>query len=99
MKRIQVIIFVMSTVFTCTIDKDSFIDDRLYALSPFFDLETLVDAERKCKDNIFERDNTQKADELSSIITKWNTATSIYFIISGRWLRQWAFYILVCHTS
>ena len=82
-------------VFTCKIDRKEFVNDELSSLSPFFDLETLVAAERKCKNNIFESENTEKMNELNTILSVWNGSTPLSYLLSGNWLRQWSYYIFV----
>ena len=65
-------------------------------LSPFFDLDTYVDAERKRNPNLFEDTRCQRLAELESVLPTWQIHDLQYYLISGRWLRQWVNYIFVC---
>ena len=87
----------MSAHFTCNVDRGIVIDDTLSSLSPFFDLSTLVENERKCKDNIFESENNQRVNELNSIMMAWQSSQATQYLISGNWLRQWSYYIFVLY--
>ena len=87
----------MSVRFTCKVNRDGFIDETLSSLSPYFDLTTLVDCERKCKNSMFESENNQKVNELNNLLMVWQSSQATQYLISGNWLRQWSYYIFVCH--
>ena len=46
--------------YTCRIEKEEFIDNSLSSLSPFLDLPSYVEAEKKCESNIYDRGETKK---------------------------------------
>ena len=73
--------------YTCRIEKEEFIDNSLSSLSPFLDIPSYVEAEKKCESNIYDRGETKKMR---------NSVTKSCYIVSGKWMRQWVHYIFVC---
>lgn len=82
-------------IYTCQVSVGEF-PESSYGLSPFFDLATYVAAERKRSPNLFEDSRCQRLAELELVLPTWQIYDPQYYLISGRWLRQWVDYIFVC---
>ena len=82
--------------YTCRIEKEEFIGNSLSSLSPFLDLPSYVEAEKKCESNIYDRGETKKMRDVDVLLPVWNSVTKSCYIVSGKWMRQWVHYIFVC---
>ena len=84
-----------SLTYSCRVDLDKYLEGVDTGLSPFFDLDAFVEAEKKRNNNILEDTRCQQHTELEKVIPLWNCHESQYYLISGAWIRQWIRYIFV----
>lgn len=81
--------------FHCNVDLVGFLENTDTGLSPFFDLESFVKAERNRNNNLFQDTSSQQFAELKKVFAIWRNEESMYYLISGPWMRQWIRYIFV----
>lgn len=81
--------------FECSVDLVGFLENTDTGLSPFFDLEAFVNAEKHRENNLFQDTNCQRFTELKKVYPNWCIETDFYYVLSGQWLRQWIRYIFV----
>ena len=81
--------------FECSVDLVGFLENTDTGLSPFFDLEAFVNAEKFRENNLFQDTDCQRFVELKKVYPNWYKETDFYYLLSGQWLRQWIRYIFV----
>ena len=81
--------------YSCKVDLEKYLEGFESGLSPFFDLDAFVEAEKNRNSNIFEDTRCQQYAELEKVLPLWNCHENQYNLISGEWIRQWVRYIFV----
>ena len=87
----------MKKTLVCSLGAQEFIQKDQASLSPVFDLDSYVESENNCPDNIFMQKESEKAKEICTLQKDWNEIEECFYLVNGDWMRNWIDYLFVCY--